>query len=188
MKIIRVGIGLGLVALLATSALGAGEASAQIYPQPDGYCVLSLSDPLPGLSEDVTITVIAADRAGNPLEGLTGELLVTRQPGDSASVTPASFVTGPDGKDTVTLFTGDTPGIIEVSGPCDQVQVNATVSVGDPPGPPSTGDATEGGMLGPQTRVQLLGGLFGAIGAAAVIGGGGIAGVLRRRSSMTDRR
>ena len=32
MKIIRVGIGLGLVALLATSALAGGEASAQIYP------------------------------------------------------------------------------------------------------------------------------------------------------------
>src|SRR5690606_27244059 len=143
---------------LLFGAFLAPSAQAQIYPTPGGYCVLSLSEPLPDTETTMILTVTAADRAGNPIEGIEGTLLITTQPGDSAVITPASFVTGADGTAEVTLFTGNEPGIIHIEGPCDETQVKATVQVGGPPGPPSTGDGSTASEGTASLTALLLGG------------------------------
>lgn len=162
---IRTSLGLTIGAVLVAGLFGATSANAQIYPSPEGYCVFSLSDPLPATDSMVTITATAADRAGTPLEGVSGTVSITSQPGDSARLDPSSFVTGPDGTAEIMLHTGDTAGTIEVTGPCDSVEVRATVQVGTPPGPPATGSGTSEGnppyALGAAAATALLAGIGG---------------------------
>jgi len=176
MKSIRNAIGIGLTTTLLAGLLGGASASAQIYPQPEGYCVVSLSDPLPPLESEVTLTITAADRAGVPLEGVDGVLQIVEQPGNAAHLEPARFVTNEDGTAQVVLYTGQESGMIRVTGPCDAVAVMANVPVGSPPGPPATG----GGLIEDNAVVA---GLMGTAGVIAVLGSLGITmGVLRKRA------
>lgn len=178
MNIIRNGIGLGLAAALLVGILGGTGANAQIYPQPEGYCVISLSDPLPALDSTVTLTVTAADRAGNPLPGMSGAVQITEQPGDDAQLQPDTFTTGADGAAEVVLHTGDIPGLIRIEGSCDAVELTASVTVGSPPGPPQTGAGSAEGDSVSATTTRVTG----AAGALAVVASLGVtAGVLRRR-------
>jgi len=174
MKTIRNAFGLVMATVLLAGAFGATSVSAQIYPQPEGYCATSLSDPLPPLGADITLVVTAADRAGTPIVGDTGSLVITDQPGDSARLTPATFVTGADGTATVVLTTGDVSGRIAVAGECDEVIFNATVQVGTPPGPPATGS-------GPSEDGTGVGALL-ALSGLAIVGAGAGVRVMRRRA------
>ncbi len=175
MKTIRTGVLAGIAATLLVGALAAPTANAQIYPQPNGYCVISLSDPLPPVDAQVTLTVTAADPAGNPIQGETGDITIVEQPGDSAYIAPSSFSTGADGTADATLYTGTEPGLIQITSPCGPALVVANVNVGQPPGPPSTGtglDRSSGSALSLIATLALAG-------TAAT--GGGFA-LLRRRA------
>ncbi|MGE3960506.1 MAG: hypothetical protein AB7F65_02340 [Dehalococcoidia bacterium] len=180
MNILRTGI-LGVATALLGGVLAAGTANAQIYPQPDGYCVISLSDPLPPTEAQVTLTVTAADRAGQPLSGISGELEIVQQPGDSAYLEPSAYTTGADGTAEVVLHTGAEAGLIRVASECDEISVTANVNVGQPPGPPATGSGPSG--LGDGTpALATLAGVLGAVGAVGVVGiaGRGVARLRRR--------
>lgn len=174
MKTIRRGVGVGVVTTLIVGILGSATASAQIYPEPDGYCTISLSDPLPKTNTEIRLTVTAADSAGNPLPDVTGDLFIAEQPGDDAQLRPSAFTTGADGTDDVTLYTGSTNGLIRVGGPCDDVELTATVPVGSPPGPPQTGAGPDEG--------SSTAAMAGAFGVLALLGTGVGVGVLRRRN------
>lgn len=176
MRALRNGMGIGLALALVVGVLGGTSASAQIYPQPDGYCVISLSDPLPELDSEITLTITAADRGGTPLEGVDGVLQIIDQPGKAAHLEPAQFVTKADGTAEVILYTGQETGLIRITGPCDAVEVMANVPVGSPPGPPATGS----GLLD-DNRVVVA--TMGTAGVLAVVGSLGITmGVLRKRA------
>ena len=176
MKALRNGIGIGLAAAVVVGFLGGASANAQIYPQPEGYCVVSLSDPLPPLDSEVTLTISAADRAGTPLEGVDGVLQIADQPGNAAHLDPARFITNGDGTAQVVLHTGQETGLIRITGPCGEVQVMANVPVGSPPGPPATG----AGFIEDNA---LVAGLMGTVGVLAVVGSLGVTmGVLRKNA------
>lgn len=176
MKSIRNGIGIGLAATMLAGLLGGASANAQIYPQPEGYCVVSLSEPLPGLKSEITLEISAADRGGTPLEGVDGVLQIVDQPGITAHLEPARFITDAQGTAEVVLYTGEEPGLIRISGPCGEVQVMANVPVGSPPGPPATG----GGFIEDNA---IVAGMMGTAGVIAVIGSLGFAmGVLRKNA------
>ena len=176
-KTIRTGVVAGIAATLLVGALAVPTASAQIYPQPSGYCVVSLSDPLPPVDAQVTLTITAADAAGNPIVGESGDMSIVQQPGDSAYLAPSAYTTGPDGTADVVLHTGSQPGLIRVTSPCGPAAVMANVNVGQPPGPPSTGtglDSTDGPAM------PLLAG-FALMGTAVT--GAGLAFARRRTRS-----
>lgn len=140
MRTLRTAVGGALVVALALSALGLGSASAQIYPAPNGYCLLSLSGAFPPLGSTVELVVTAADNAGNPLPNLSGSAQIVEQPGTSATLTPSTFTTGADGTATMQLYTGTTPGVVRVSSLCGDIEVGTNLLIGTPPAPPPTGE------------------------------------------------
>ena len=174
-KTIRAGVAAGIAATLLIGVLAVPTANAQIYPQPSGYCVVSLSDPLPPVDAEVTLTITAADNAGNPIVGESGDMSIVQQPGDSAYLAPSSYTTGANGTADVTLYTGSEPGLIRITSPCGPAQVVANVNVGQPPGPPSTGTGLDDAS---GASTPLFAGLV-LLGTA--ITGGGLA-LARRRS------
>lgn len=174
MKTVKIAAGAAFGAVLLAGSF-TSSAQAQIYPNPEGYCIGALSDPLPDTETTVIVTVTAADRAGNPLEGVTGHVEIASQPGDDARVEPGAFVTGPDGRAEVVLYTGDTPGTIVLAGPCDRTQLSLGVQVGSPPGPPATGS----GPAAPSEGIPALA----LAGAALLLSGAGL-GLARRRKDV----
>ena len=129
--------------LMAVAAFGGTTvANAQSYPPPVGNCVFIPAIPNPGINQNVSILLVWADTAGNPLPGQTSTISIVKQPGTTATITPSQFTTGPDGTAQLTLFTGDTPGVITLSANCGSIDTQVQLPVGEPPLPPNTG--TEG--------------------------------------------
>jgi len=121
------------------------DASAQSYPPPVGNCVFVPANPNPGINQNVSILLVWSDTAGNPLAGQSSTISIAKQPGTTATITPAQFTTGPDGTAQLTLFTGDTPGTITLSANCGSIDTQVVLPVGQPPLPPNTGtDGTLG--------------------------------------------
>lgn len=145
MRTLRTAVGAALVVALALGALGPRTASAQIYPAPNGYCLLALSSAFPPVGSTVELVVTAADNAGNPLPNLTGSAQIVEQPGTSATLTPSTFTTGTDGTATMQLYTGTTPGVVRVSSLCGDIEVATNLLIGTPPAPPPTGEGPGAG-------------------------------------------
>ena len=164
MRTIRRGAGISLAAMLLAAIYGASTASAQIYPAPNGYCTISLSAPLPALDSEVVVTVLAVDRAGNRLAGVTGTAEILEQPGTDATLTPEAFTTGQDGTAELTLYTGETPGQVRVFATCAELEVEVTgnLVVGEPPSPPRTGDGPQGHVPMSSVGMALMAGAVGA--------------------------
>ncbi len=148
-----------IVLALALGGLGLDRATAQIYPAPNGYCVLSLSTAFPALGATVELVVTAADNAGNPLPNLTGTVRIVEQPGTSATLTPSTFTTGADGTATMQLHTGSTPGVVRVSSLCGDIEVGTNLLIGNPPAPPPTGEGTESRAMNGAAAVTTLTGI-----------------------------
>jgi hypothetical protein len=158
-KVIRASVGLAAAALLVAALTQGGTAQAQIYPTPQGNCVITPSVANPDLDTTVTLTVNVSDLAGNPVPNVSGEAFIVSQPGTDASIAPATFVTDGAGNAVLTLATGTTAGTVQAAVVIDDEDLEAECAIeltmaedaapAEPapaaPGPPPTG---AGGITG----------------------------------------
>ena len=158
-------------------ALGASMAQAQLYPNPQGVCVLTPANPNPSVNGQTEILLVLTDLNGNPIAGVSSSATLVGQPGEGASVVPVSFTTDANGQATLVLATGDAPGVIKIQTVCGELSANVNIPIGQPPGPPNTGTGFASTTSFGTTALAM-----GALGAAGL----GLTGVmLKRRQSRS---
>jgi len=151
-------------------ALGASTANAQLYPHPEGVCVLTPVEPNPSVSSETEILLVLSDLDGNPIAGVASTASVLSQPGQGAKVTPLNVTTDENGQARLVLATGDTAGLVKIQTVCGELSANVNIPIGQPPGPPNTGTGF-GRSLG-SAGLAMVG-----LGAAAI----GLTGVLAKQ-------
>jgi hypothetical protein len=67
--------------------LGASSAQAQLYPDPQGVCVLTPADPNPSVNTQTEILLVLSDLNGNPIAGVFSSATLVSQPGQGAVIT-----------------------------------------------------------------------------------------------------
>ncbi len=180
MKVIRAGAGLAFAAVLVAALSQGGTAQAQIYPTPEGNCTIVPSDASPGLDTTITLTVSAADLAGDPVPNVGGEAFIVAQPGTDASISPATFTTDAAGNATLSLYTGTTAGTVQAAVVIDDDELQAECAIevtmaeepapAEPapvaPGPPPTGTGgVSSGGSGTPWAIFAAVAAFGTLGA-----------------------
>jgi hypothetical protein len=126
--------------------LGASTAQAQLYPHPEGVCVLTPVEPNPSISSETEILLVLSDLNGNPIAGVVSTATLLSQPGGGATVTPLNFTTDANGQATLVLATGDAAGVVTIQTVCGELSANLNIPVGQPPGPPNTGTGVDSAL------------------------------------------
>ena len=139
----------GVFALSVTLVGGLKSTSAQ-YPPVVGSIGCNGTATVSQQAATLLVTAVVVDPAGQPVPGVTVNFQILSQPGNTASVSATSGLTGADGKATITLFTGSESGSVTVG--CEAVLSDVS-GVDDPQSqfiaevegsffiPPKTGDA-----------------------------------------------
>jgi T5SS/PEP-CTERM-associated repeat protein len=159
--------------LFALAAVPLGVAYGQ-YPQPIGACTISGPASLtPGQSAVYTVT--ALDTNGDPKAGQSGT--VTISPAGAATATPSAFVTGADGKASITVKAGANAASVSVAITCGPLSGGSSITIasGVTPKPPDTGT----GATADESGFPVL---WVALGIAGLGIAGGTYAVARRRS------
>ena len=158
-------------ALLASSvgALSASTAAAQLYPDPQGVCVLTPAEPNPSLNTDTEIRLVLSDLSGNPLAGVASTAMLVSQPGGGATVAPLNFTTDANGQATLVLDTGDTAGLVTIETVCGELSANLNIPIGQPPGPPNTGTGPGSSLSMGASALAMAGLAVGAVGVTTLI-------------------
>lgn len=124
-----------------------------------------------GVGGSTVITVNVVDAAGNPLADTDCTFSIKSQPGDDASVDPATGKTDADGNVSTTLHVGSSEGTVTVKVTCGAATTTVSVSAvaGATTGPasppaslPSTGAGAgeqNGGLNLPVAAALVLAGL-----------------------------
>jgi hypothetical protein len=175
--------------MLGLTVWPGGHARAQ-YPAPAGNVTVTASETTATVGGSVTISATVRDVNGDPVAERRCLLVIARQPGTDASLTPASATTDASGVVTATLEVGSSPGIIEVTITCGSVSGNVSVVAGAATAPeqgappaspielPNTGDGGTAAFGGHRTATGLW---LGAVAVLLLFGVGRTARRLRRR-------
>lgn len=156
--------------------LGASTAQAQLYPEPEGVCVLTPVEPNPSIRSETEILLVLSDLNGNPIAGVASSATLLSQPGQGAKVTPLNITTDANGRATLVLATGDTAGVVKIQTVCGELSANVSIPIGQPPGPPNTGTGFDSGLASGTGIIAM-----GSLAAAAL----GLAAVAKRRASRS---
>jgi hypothetical protein len=165
-----------LMAVLLGAGLAAcqqGEARAQ-YPPVVGNVAVEVADATPALGEEVEVTAVVLDAAGEPAGGVECTFGIAGQPGDDAAVEAGPFTTADDGTISTTLQTGSTAGTILVEANCGELQASVSLVAGAATGPggpaeppaslPDTGGGTGQDATWPALALMLAGLVIGVSG------------------------
>ena len=167
-----------LVSLVALMAFGASAAFAQ-YPNPNGNVTGTPSNPNPGTGTTVQLTITATTASGAVDANAACTSAIASQPGTGASVAPASFTTGSDGRAVLTVQSGSASGQLKINVVCGSRAAGVVLAVGAPPTAPNTGTAG-------QESQSERGWLFIAIPLLAVVAALGVLGL--RKTATRDQR
>ena len=152
--------------LFALAALPLGAAYAQ-YPQPVGACSIAPNQAgsTPNSSLTWTVTVLTGNGAAAP--NVEGTVTITSGVGTLGSPT---FKSGVDGKATITVTTGATPGDIALAVTCGTLQTSTVLKVIPPAVLPKAPDTGTGGNESSFPFIWVFAGiaLVGAAGASTV--------------------
>lgn len=149
--------------------LGASTAQAQLYPHPEGVCVLTPVEPNPSISSQTEILLVLSDLNGNPIAGVASTATLLSQPGQGAKVTPVSVTTDANGQATLVLATGDSAGVIKIQTVCGELSANVNIPIGQPPGPPNTGTGLDSDRSLGNAALAMSGLVAAALGLTGVI-------------------
>lgn len=158
-----------VVLISAAGVVGAPSAQAQLYPHPEGVCVLTPIEPNPAVGSQTDIRLVLTDLAGNPVAGVASTAVLLRQPGEGARVSPLSSVTDANGQATLVLATGDTPGVVQIQAVCGELSANLNIPIGQPPGPPNTGTGLDSTASTGTIALAMVGLVAGAISLTGVL-------------------
>jgi hypothetical protein len=170
---------LGLATALSVALVA--QALAQ-YPPVHGNVVLSAGNGTLALGGRTSINATVVDEAGNAVSGLSCTFSVAQQPGSDASVDGGPFTTDATGRVSTTLNAGSAAGTIVVEADCGELSAAVSVVASGaqaPAAPPASlpGTGAGGGAGGAGLAVWAF------IGAAAMVGVGGVCFAWRRRKA-----
>ncbi|MDI6858515.1 MAG: Ig-like domain-containing protein [Dehalococcoidia bacterium] len=160
---------LGMVAVLL--GLVSVQSAAANYPPPAGSATLSASATTAATGTDVALTLTVVDSAGSALAGKACTLYVASQPGSDASVSQSGSTTDANGVLTGSLYTGTTPGAVQVVANCGNLFAGVTVLVSGAVVPPQAPVEPVGITLPPTGFAPAAGTLWTGIVAAMLCGG-----------------
>lgn len=171
----------GLSTVAALLGLMSLHPAAANYPPPAGSATLSGSATTAPTGTDVALTLTVVDSAGSAIAGKACALYIASQPGSDASVSQSSSTTDENGVLAGSLYTGTTPGTVQVVANCGDLFAGLTVVVSGAVAPPQapiepvgitlppTGFAPAGGTPWAGIVVVMLCGGILALGAGCAL-------------------
>src|SRR5690349_10965912 len=117
-----------LILTMVLAALPASLALAQ-YPQPTGVCSAAPSTLTVTPNTTIDYIVTALTTGGQPAPQVQGTATLVGQPGAGAKVVTPTFITDAHGHATVQVFTGDTPGDLQIQLTCGALSSSSVLRV-----------------------------------------------------------
>jgi len=161
----------GLAMVSALLGLVSVQPAAANYPPPAGSATLSGSATTAATGTDVALTLTVVDSAGSAIAGKACTLYVASQPGADASVSQSSSTTDANGVLTGSLYTGTTPGTVQVVANCGNLFAGVTVVVSGVVVPPQAPVQPVGITLPPTGFAPAAGTLWTGIVVVTLCGG-----------------